>query len=67
MVVTIQSERERSRGRSYKKCPSFLLVISIMPLDFDINYKTTPSVVFVLVFLCSIIISLVFLPVEMLS
>ena len=31
-----------------------------MPLNFDKNYKTTPDVIFVSIFLCSVIISLLY-------
>lgn len=52
-------EREE---RSIKKCPSYSVGISIMPLVFQGNYTITLDVVFMSVFLCSFIISLILIP-----
>jgi len=50
-------EREK-RGTNQQKYPSFFLQISILPINFAGNYKIIPDVVFVLIFLCSVIIFL---------
>lgn len=58
MTVAVQREREREkREGNEQKYLSFSPAISIMPLNFDENYKLIPGVIFVFVFLCLFIIA----------